>query len=135
MQPESTRVTQKSSSPEVVRDTNYLHHHGPPEQEEHTLGDISSGEREGTGFYAANSSAATSAGLAATGPARSKPPVARLSSASPRPSKSPVDRVSEHEQASFNISKKSNDGPAFTVLPIGKRSAPTQVHITDFPNG
>ena len=135
MQPEPSQVTQKSSPQKALQDPKHLHHYGHQQQEEHTLSGPSSGEPGGAGSSDAGVSAATSTSLAASGSPASKPPVARVNSESPPASKSPVNRISEYEKASFNTSKKSDVGPAFTVVPLSKRSGLSQVYITDFPNG
>ena len=59
----------------------------------------------------------------------------RLSPPTHPQARSPVNRIAEHEKASIKLPKRRNEGPAFTVVQKGKRSASDHIALGDFPNG
>ena len=134
MQPEPTKVTQKSSSLNHPQDASTTSHHGLPELDPHASGSLHTGTSEGEYRRAAAEPESASAG-AATTPPPTEPSIARLRSVSPPQPRSPGERIAEHERASTYSSKKRHEGPAFTVVHRQKASSPGQISIMNFPNG
>lgn len=135
MQPEPTRLTQKSSSSNGSPDPNQPNHHGRHQHHQHALGDLPSGESGGEDYSSAHRPATTAALPAVRGSPVSAPSAARLNSVSPPHSRSPVGRISEHERASSYLSRKKRSGPSFTAVQRSRISGLEHCTITDFPNG
>lgn len=135
MQPEPTRLTQKSSSPNASPDPSQLSHHGRQEHDQHALGDLPSGESGSEDSSSAHRPGRTAAPPALRGSPVPEPSPARLSSVSPPHSRSPVSRISDHEKASSYIPRKKHSGPSFTVVQRRRVSGPEHCTITEFPNG
>lgn len=135
MQPEPTRLTQKSSSSNSSPDPNQPNHHGRHEHDQHALGDLLSGESGGEDHSSAHRPATTAARPAVRGSPVSEPSATRLNSVSPPHSRSPVSRISEHEKASSYLPRKKHNGPSFTVVQRRRIPGPGNCTITDFPNG
>ena len=133
MQPEPNEIPQKTSLTSTTQDNHSDSQHGfdQPTQRQ-PVQPLAEERRSKPKLFASDSASSTSGSDVEEA---LEYPLRRLSPPSRPHTRSPVNRVAEYEKASTKLPKRRTEGPAFTVVPKGKKSTYDRVAITHFPNG
>ena len=134
MQPEPNEIPQKTSLTSTTQDNLQDSQHGFDQSMQRLpVQPLAEERRPEPRRLASDSASSTSSG--SDFDEALEYPLRRLSPPSRPHTRSPVNRVEEYEKASTKLSKRRHEGPAFTVVPKGKKSTYDRIAIADFPNG